>query len=631
MFDFVHKQKRVVQAILAIVMLPFAFWGVYSYNRATEDGGDIATVGRDKISRREFEDALRDQQNRMRQMLGRNFDAAMFDNPEVRYNIVEGLISERLLRRQAQAENIQVSDAQLRKFIEEIPSFQDNGKFSQSRYEALVTGQNMSTLQFEQRLKSDLQVQPIQEPFVAGAIVARPTAERYVQLGEQKREVSVASVDATPYMAQVKIGDAAVKSFSGANQAGFQTPEQVKIEYVILSRDSLMAEQPVTDAEVKEFYDKNFAAAFAEKEKARKKAEDILAQAKKNPDKFAELAKQYSQDPGSAKNGGDLDFFGRGTMVKPFEDAAFAMKPGQISDLVESDFGYHIIKLTAIKPADKANNKPEERRASHILIPGPKEAKDFAVVKPQIETQLKQQKAGAKFAEAAENFQNLVYEQADNLQGVAKTLNLKLERTDWLTRPQAQQLARNNAKFTQAVFAPEAIQTKRNTEAVEIAPNTLMAARVVEHKAAAPRPFAEVKPQIERQLLQRAASEMAVKTGKEKLALLEQGKSVDLKWDKPQSITRQQHPAQITDDAARLIFGANPAKLPVYVGAANPGGYAIYRISKVETPPASDDAKIKSATSTIGEQLARESMNAYVAELKQKANVKIKQENLEKK
>ena len=138
----------------------------------------------------------------------------------------------------------------------------------------------------------------------------------------------------------------------------YQTPEQVKIEYTILSRDAMSAEQQVPEEEIKKAYDSTYAAAFAEKEKARKKADEILAQVKQNPDKFGELAKQYSQDPGSAKNGGDLGFFGRGTMVKSFEEAAFKMKPNQVSDPVESEFGYHIIKLTAIKPADKANNKP---------------------------------------------------------------------------------------------------------------------------------------------------------------------------------------------------------------------------------------------------------------------------------
>ena len=245
---------------------------------------------------------------------------------------------------------------------------------------------------------------------------------------------------------------------------------------------------------------------------------------------------------------------------------------------------------------------------------------------------MKEQKAGKSFAEAADNFKNLVYEKADSLQDVAKTLNTKLDRTDWITRPMAQQIGRNNAKFVQAVFAPEAIQSKRNTEDIEIAPNTLIAARVLEHKPAAPRAYAEVKPQIERQLRQREASEAAMKAGKDKLAQLEQGKSADLSWGKTQMISRQEHGPEIGPEAIKLIFTANAAKLPSYVGAPNQaGGYSVYKISKVSTPPTNDEAKIKSATSRISEQVARESLTAYVAELKKKADVKVKQENLEKK
>jgi peptidyl-prolyl cis-trans isomerase D len=630
MFDFVHRNKRVVQGILGAVMLPFAFWGVYSYDRARAEGDDVATIGRDKISQREFDDAMRDQQNRMRQMLGRNYDPSAFDTPEMRFNLLESLISDRLLRRQAEKENIVVDRGQLQRFIQEIPAFQEDGKFSMSRYDALVRNQNMTPLQFEQRLRSDLEVQPIQSPFLSGAIVAKTTAERYLQLGEQKREVSVANVESAPYLNQVKVDEAAVKAFYDSNQAAYKTPEQVKMEYLVLSKEALMADQSVADDELKQAYEKQYAPAFVEKDKARKKAEEILSQVKKDPNKFAELAKQYSQDPGSAKNGGDLGYFPRGVMVKPFEDTAFRMKVGQVSDLVESDFGYHIIKLTGIKPAGK--DSQEERQASHILISAPKEAKDYATAKPLIEQQIRQQKASATFAASAENFQNLVYEQADNLGGVAKTLNLKLQKTDWVSRPQVQALARNNGKLAQAVFSPEAVQSKRNTEVVEVAPDTLMAARVVEHKPSAPRPFEEVKAQIERQLKQREATELAIKAGKEKLAQLEQGKAADLNWGKAQTITRQQYGPEFGPDAVKQIFSASAAKLPAYFGGANQsGGFAIYKLTKVETPPVDDQEKVKSASSRIGEQVARESLTAYVAELKKKSDVKIKQENLEKK
>jgi peptidyl-prolyl cis-trans isomerase D len=632
MFEFIHKHNRIVQGILALTALPFALWGVYSYDKSRDSGNDVASVGADKISYREFDEALSQQRDRMRRSLGANFDPATLDNPEMRYSILQSIINEHLLRRQAQAENIRISEDQLIKFIHEVPAFQENGVFSPQRYEAAVNSQKLSEPEFERRLRLDLQLQPLQEAYLSSGIVARSSSERFVQLIEQKREVSVATVDVAPYLAQVKVDDAAIKSFYDANPSAFQVPEQVKIEYVVLSRDALVASQAVSEDEIKKFYEANFAPKYAEKAKARKKAEELLAELKKHPDKFADLARENSQDPGSAKNGGDLDYFPRGAMVKPFEDTAFKLKLNQISDIVESDFGYHIIKLTGIKPADKASGKAEERRASHILINAPKGAKDLASARSEIESALRQQKAGSKYAETAENFQNLVYEQADNLQGVAKTLNLPVQQSGWLTRTQAQQIGRNNAKFAQAVFAPDAIQTKRNTEAIEVGPNTLMAARVIDHQAAAPRPFADVKVEIERQLKQKAASEMAVKAGKDKLALLEQGKDAGLHWGKPQILSRQQRVPGFGEDAIQQIFRANAAKLPAYAGSANEaGGFSLYKISKVELPASNDEAKLKVVSAKIGDQLGREAFGAYFAALKQKTEVKIHQENLEKK
>jgi peptidyl-prolyl cis-trans isomerase D len=213
-------------------------------------------------------------------------------------------------------------------------------------------------------------------------------------------------------------------------------------------------------------------ASDAEKAAAKQKAEAIAAQVRAAPQRFAEIAKKESQDPGSAPQGGDLGSFGRGTMVKGFEDAAFAAKPGDIVGPVQTDFGWHVIRVTGAKAATQ---------------------RPFDEVKGQIEADLKRQHAQQKFQAAADQFQNLVYEQADSLEGVGKALDIPVQTTGFVTKSQLQQLGRNSAKFADAVFSPASVQAKRNSEAIEIAPNTLMAARVVEHKPAAPRPFDEVK------------------------------------------------------------------------------------------------------------------------------------------
>jgi peptidyl-prolyl cis-trans isomerase D len=489
----------------------------------------------------------------------------------------------------------------------------------------------MSPLAFEQRVRGDLVLAPLSDPIVNGSIAAKSSVQHYLALLEQKREVSAASIAAEPFEKSVKVTDDEVKSYYDKNPQAFETPETAKIEYLLLTQDAIASQVRIDPAEVKQAYDANSKqyttneerrashiliavkkdASEADKAKAKQKATELAAKARANPDSFATLAKENSQDPGSAAQGGDLGSFARGAMVKPFEDAVFAAKVGDIVGPVETDFGYHVIKVTGITPA-------------HV--------QSFDEVKGRIEAELKRQRAAQKFASAAEQFQNLVYEQADSLQGAAKALGLKVETTPFVTRDKVQALAMGSARFVQALFSPESVQSKRNTEAIEVGPNALMAGRVVEYKPAAPKPFDQVKDEIRQQLTRARASEMAAKAGREKLALLEAGKDAGVTFEKPLTLTRNQVQPGVTQDAVKKIFEANAQKLPEYVGATNDkGGFSIYRVDKVIDPPAPDTAKVEAAQSRVGSEIGHELMNAYLASLKAETDVKINQTALEKK
>ena len=634
MFDFIGHHKRVVQIILALITLPFAFFGVDYYFRQGGSVPEVATVGGEKITQTQFNESIVEQQDRMRQQMGANFDPTLFDNPEVRFSVLEQLVSKRLLQDEAKREAFRVSDVQLQQFVAALPPFQENGKFSPERYKQVLASQNMTPTMFEERLRQDLLLAPLQEPIALGNIVARSSGERFLGLVEQRREVAAAAVDPEPFVKNVKVDDAAVKAFYDANAAALQTPEQAKFEYLLLTQDALMAQGALEASEVRAQYDNNIKlysqgeerdashiliavkadAKDEEKAAARKKAEELFAQAKANPARFGELAKQFSQDPGSAPQGGDLGAFARGNMVKPFDDAVFGMKVGDIAGPVATDFGFHVIKLNAINPA---------------------KVRPFDDVKAQIEADLRRQKAAQKFAAAADQLQNLVYEQADSLQGAAKALGLAVQTSPLVTRTEAQALARGNAKFVQTLFSPESVQSKRNTEALEIGPNVLMAGRIIEYKPAAPRPFADVQEEIRRQLVRKAASEMAQTAGREKLALLEQGKSehdAGVVFAPPVTLGRNDVQPGFAPDALTRIFRIDPAKVPQYAGTPNErGGFSIYKVEKVIAPSAPDVAKLTAAGARIGDQLGRELFNAYLATLRSKADVKINQANLEKK
>ena len=634
MFDLVTKHKRIVQFVLALITLPFAFFGVDYYFRGAGALGDVASYDGGTISQMQFAQSLRDQQDMMMRTQ-RGVDPAMFDNPEVRFNILQQLVRDRLLEKKAGDLHFAVSNEQVFDRIAADPRFQDDGKFSLPRYKALLAQAGIAEPAYEDSMRRQMLAEKLVEPISTGGIVAKASAEGFVTLLEQQREVAVANVDAEPFVKDVKIDDAAVKAFYDANTAAFRTPEEMKFEYLVLTPDAMAAQATVTRDEVKKKYDDNVKqytqdeqrqaahiliavkpdASDADKAAAKKKAEDIAAQAKANPAKFADLAKKYSEDPGSAAQGGDLGSNTRGTMVKAFDDTVFAMKPGEIAGPVQSEFGWHVIRLQGVTSAK-------------IL--------SFDEAKGQIETDLKQQKVSQKFGAAAEEFQNLVHEQADSLMGVAKALNLEAKTSDWATRAAAQRLAFGNQKFVQALFAPESVAAKRNTEALEVGPNTLMAGRVVEYKAAAPRPFDDVKDEIRRQMIRREASDLAQNAGRAKLALLEAGKSdkdAGVTFGKPVSVLRNQMQPGFSPDALTRVFRADATKLPQYVGAANErGGYGIYRVQKVMLPPtAADPSKLAGARGRIGELQSRELFDAYIAALKAKADVKINQANLEKK
>ena len=621
MFDFVHEKKRLVQIVLALIILPFAFWGVDSYNQSGNTAEVVATVNGAKISQQEFENALRQQQDRLREMLGEKFDEAMFDNPETKRSVMDNLVAQRLLLEHAKSIGLTVTDEQVAQVILSIEAFQSNGSFDKKLYEAALAGQRMSPLMFEVRLRNDLLGQQIRNAYVQNGFAPNSVADNIIRLNDQQRVISVSTVSFQPFAAQGKVGEADIKKYYEQNQKEFHSPEQAKVEYVKFSTDALLSKIEVPPEEARQHYEAHqgdfgtleerraahiliavaSTASQAEQDAAKAKADRLLQQVRQSPAKFAELAKLNSQDPGSAANGGNLEFFGRGMMVKPFEDAAFALKQGEISDLVKSDFGYHIIKLVAIKPA-------------RIL--------SFDEARTGITDKLRQQKAADRFAELAEKFSNTVYEQSDTLKPAADLVGVKVEQSGWLVKGEDAGEPWT-AKMLQAVFSDEAVKNKRNTAAVEVAANTLVAARVLEHKPASVRTLGEVQEAIRQKLLRQQALELAIKQGKSLLEQLQRGDKPALSWSAPQTITRTRHDP-LDNETARKIFRASSTGLPQFVGAESAqNGYVLVRIDAVKDGAKLDDEKRMRYTQKLRQISGEEMFQAYLSDAKQRATIKV--------
>jgi len=603
-----------------LIILPFAFFGVDSYRQSGE-GKAPASVNGTEITQQEFETALRQQQDRMRQMLGANFDPAMFETTEIKRAVLDNLIAQRLLIDRAKSVGLKVTDEQVAEVIGGIDAFKEGGKFDQARYTSALANQNMSPLMFEARVRDDLVGQQLREAYVQNGYAAKTVADNIIAINEQQRMVSVAQVSLQAFIAQAVIDEAAIKAYYDQNQKEFQVSEQARVEYVKLSINDLMAKTDVKSEDVRKYYDEHqpdfstpeqrqaahilltvaATAPDAEQAAVKSKAEQLLKQVKQNPAQFAELAKLNSQDPGSATNGGDLGLFGRGMMVKPFDDAVFSLKPGEISGLVKSDFGYHIIKLTAIK-------------ASH--------ATPFNEVQETILTKLRQQKAADSFAELAEKFSNTVYEQSDTLKPAAQLLGAQIEQSAWLVKGGASGDIWT-AKMRQAVFSDDAIKNKRNTAAIEVAENTMLAARILEHKPATARALTEVQNVIKEKLIRQKALDMAVKQGKMLLVQLQQGNKAALDWSVAQTITHAQYGA-LDVAMVRQIFQANTSKLPQYVGAESPqGGFVLVRVEGVKEGEKPDDVKFARYAQQLRQMTGDELFQAYLADAKLKSEIKL--------
>lgn len=629
MFEFVAKHKRLLQVLLALLIIPpFALWGIQSFTLSGASRNDLADVDGSRVTLRELANAQDQRRDQLRSVLGRGFDPALLDTPEARRQLLDQLVAQRVVTLYLARSQLGVTDEQLRELLEAEPAFQEDGKFSRRNYQAALRAQSKSEEQFEADVKRDLALRQLASGLLDSTIVARTTARRLANIRAQSREVSESLVPTSQFVGQAKLAPDAVEAYYRSHPREFEVPEQLRAEYVQLSLEQLLAEEAVSPDEVKAAYEASLAPKRAAYLEGRKKAEALLAEVRKDPARFAELAKANSRDAGSAAEGGDVGWFGRGAMVKPFEDAVFKLKPDEVSPLVATEFGLHIIQLTGIRKAE--GGKGEERRARHILIEAPAEVKDFEAARPEIERDLRRQRAQRRFPEVADALGNVAYEQPDSLEPIVERFKLKAATTGWFSRANAPApLA--NAKLLGALFGDDAVRNRRNTDAVEVEPGRIVVARVLEHKPAAVRPLDAVRGEITDRLVLEEAQRLARAAGEARLKQLESGQDAGVVWGPTRTLTRER-PGGLDRRAVPPVFRAETSKLPAYVGVdLAPAGYGIYRVSKVIEAPALDEANLRANETGLSRQEAREAYEAFVDGLRSQAKISVFEANLEKK
>jgi peptidyl-prolyl cis-trans isomerase D len=631
MLDFFRNHQRLMMFMLVLVILPgLGFVGIQGFRGFFDESANVASVNGHKITRAEYDNSMRMQLDRARQMLGNQFDMKAFDTPERRKDMLDGMIQQRVLADETQRLHLTVSDDALRRALMNDPVIaslkKPDGSIDLDRYKQLLAMQGLTPDQYQEQVRYGMAMQQLPAAIQSTAFVPKALAQRLTELAEQQREVQGLAFRAQDYASKVQPTDAQLQAFYDAHKSEFQTPATATIEYIVMSPGTLAAATQPTDADLKKYYDDNIAhyrtegevrashilitapkdASAADKDKAKQKAEQILAEVKAHPDQFAAIAQKESQDPGSAPKGGDLGYFTRGMIAggKAFDDAVFGLKKDEVSNLVQTDFGYHIIKVTDVKPAV---------------------TKPFDDVKQAIQKDVQAQQAAKTFSDDSEGFTSIVYEQAKSLKPAADKYKLQVQTATVTDHPNSAlppDSPLNNPKFLAAVFASDSVKDRNNTQAIDVGNNTLISAHVIDFKAAEVPPLDKVKDAVRQKVIAQQSAELAKKDGEAKLADLQKSKST-AGFSSALKVSRND--AQGVPPAAlSAIYKVDAQKLPAYVGVDLGGdGYAIYRVNSIVPPAAVDPQHLAGAQQQIAQVDAQAQMQAYLDALRARSKVKL--------
>ena len=623
-----HSTGVLAFIIVGLIIASFALWGVSSY---FEGGTSLYAAEGDgiKVSQRVYQNSL--------QQYRSSVTPEQFDSKIFKAQVLEKLIAESLLVRDALQNGYSVSNQTLKLYIEKRPDFQRNKKFDAEVYKTALATRRMGMKQYEAQLREGLIQEQVVGIYKASAMVTDAEISRILALMTQEREIDYTIIEPGSFIKDVQISEDAVKGFYDNNQDKFQTPETVKIEYIELSADALIADYQPTEDELQAIYRAETGSNMVTPEKRRvshilveagsgsspedqKKALEkamLLAAKIKNGASFSDVAKKESDDPGSAGKGGDLGQLESGVMVKEFETVAFALKKGQVSEPVKTQFGYHLIKLTGYQPP--------------VKVP-------FSKVKQKLVEQARKQKGEQRFYDLTESFYNLTFENPDSLQPAADALELKIRKSAWFGRSGGPGIA-GQQKVVAAAFNPEVLEQGRNSEVVELDDTTLLVVRMAGHRRQQARPLAEVRKDIINHLKREQALKKAAQQRDQILQALRDGSTLraqtrkyKLKYNQPKPLVRDKS----KDVDVRIIGAAFRAKRPekdkMTIGGVDLGGkgYAVFVLKRfAEGNPAAVDASTREqVTRQLNQFRGTDYFQYYGRGLRQQADIRINLDNL---
>ena len=632
MFETIRQSKIVMIFLLGLLVIAFVFVGVSGYSSFNDKSPTVAELDGAVITQAQWDQAHEAEIQNLRESMPQ-LDVKLLDTPEARYATLERLLQDELVAASVRNLRVVAGDRAVQRALRDDPwlnarrDASGNLDVAQVREELAIRGMTDESYaaQLAYGLAKAQVAQGVQATGLALGAAAKATLDAYFE----RRQIQVALFDSRQFTESVKVTDADVQTFYDDNKANFLAPETVDVAYLVLDQADIAKAIEINEADLKAYYEQNKSRLSGPEERrashilltldagasadalkaAEEKAKELLARVKADPAQFAQLAKENSQDPGSAQNGGDLGFFGPGAMVQTFNDAVFAMKKGEISDIVRTDFGLHIIQLTDVKSAEI---KPYEAMRASIL------------------DDLRGSQAARKFAEVAESFSNVVYEQADSLEPAAKRLGLTIQTAKAVGRQGPSNAADNaiwgNAKLREAVFANDSIEKKLNTAAIDIGGSRLVAARVTAHQPARTRDLAEVKARVQALLTAQKATALAASTGQEALTKWQDGSTApvaNVKLGQSVSVSRDQA-SEVSPNLIAAALRVDAKQLPAWT-TVDQGlqGFAVIKVNAVERRPAPEATQAAQEVQQFTQAWSSAELNAYLASLKVRFNAKI--------
>ena len=573
MFDFIRSHQRLMQFVLLVLIVPsFALIGVSGYSSYVSGDHDLVKIGKTAVTMQEFERARSNQLRQMQESSPGGFDPAVLDAPAIRTALLESLIDYRVLATTAAQERFSVSDGALRQSIAAMPQLQQDGQFSPERYNDALAAVGMTTRDFEQSQRFELALARVLGPVTQTAHVPSTVIQHLEHALTDARTVRLQVYAANAYADEVSVSDDDIKAWYDEHKQNFEIPEQVSIQYLLLDEAAAMANLPtVTDADLQNYYDQNKArftqtgrvnlshiqinapagASQQQRDEALEQANTIAATVQADPAGFADLAREHSQDAGSARSGGALGWVTQGTWPAALDQAIFALDEGQVSDVVEGPGGYHIFIANELQP---------------------EQVQTLDEVRDTVQQEILHQMGAERFADMATRLTSLIYDQPESLEPAAQALGVGLKTAGGVTRdgllPTDQAGADAAAasqdasiladvRVRQALFSPQVLNERQNSGIIEISPDTMLVVRVQDLQPAHIPEIDQVTDRIRDQLVAQRAHDLAVAAGQRDLAALTNNSTAD---------------ESATDDSTSETEMQNDFSEPLVISRINPQG-----------------------------------------------------------